>query len=97
MIKNYYIYIITNKKNGTLYTGVTSDLKKRIYGHKNKLVDGFSKKYNLDKLVYYESTNSIESAIIKEKQIKKWKRQYKLNVINHKNPEWNDLYKNLDS
>ena len=70
-MKQYYIYIITNKKNGTLYIGVTSNLRKRIYEHKNKLVDGFSKRYGLDKLVYYKTTNSIESAMQREKQIKK--------------------------
>ena len=70
-MKQYYIYIITNKKKGTLYIGVTSNLRKRIYEHKNKLVDGFSKRYGLDKLVYYKTTNSIESAMQREKQIKK--------------------------
>ena len=91
-MKTYYVYIITNKKNGTLYIGVTSNLVKRVFEHKEKLVDGFSKKYGLDKLVYYEATNSVNEAITKEKQMKKWIRQYKLNVINEMNPDWNDLY-----
>lgn len=84
-MKTYYVYIITNKKNGTLYIGVTSNLQKRIYEHKNKMAEGFSKKYSLDKLVYYIPTNSAEEAIRKEKQMKKWIRQYKLNVINEFN------------
>lgn len=91
----YYVYIITNIKNGTLYIGVTSNLIKRIYEHKNKLVDGFSKKYSLDRLVYFIGTNSVEEALKKEKQMKKWKREYKLNVINEFNPSWNDLYKEI--
>jgi putative endonuclease len=90
--KTYYVYIVTNHKNGTLYVGVTSNLVKRIFEHKNKLVEGFSSKYNLDRLVYFVTTDDIISAIEKEKQMKKWVRQYKLNVINELNPEWKDLY-----
>ena len=90
--KNYYIYIITNKKNGTLYTGVTNNLIRRIYEHKNKLVEGFSKKYLLDKLVYYEQYSTIEDAILREKQIKGGSRKKKLDLINNFNKEWNDLY-----
>ncbi len=90
--KNYYIYIITNKKNGTLYTGVTNNLIRRIYEHKNKLVEGFSKKYSLDKLVYYEQYSTIEDAILREKQIKGGSRKKKLDLINNFNKEWNDLY-----
>ena len=90
--KNYYIYIITNKKNGTLYTEVTNNLIRRIYEHKNKLVEGFSKKYSLDKLVYYEQYSTIEDAILREKQIKGGSRKKKLDLINNFNKEWNDLY-----
>ena len=91
-VKNGYIYILTNQKNGTLYIGVTSDLVKRIWQHKNKFVDSFSKKYTLDKLVYYETFNDIESAIQREKKLKNWHRQWKINLINENNPEWIDLY-----
>ena len=92
-IKNqYYIYILASKRNGTLYIGVTSDLVKRAYEHKNNIIDGFSKKYNIHKLVYYETTNDIESAIRREKQLKKWNRKWKLEIIEKNNPEWKDLY-----
>lgn len=93
--KNYFVYILTNKKNGTLYIGVTNDLKKRIYQHKRELVDGFTKKYGLKILVYYELFQDIESAIIREKRLKKWKRLWKLRIINEKNPQWKDLYEEL--
>ena len=95
MEKNFYIYIITNKMNGTLYIGVTSDLFKRIYEHKNKLVEGFSKKYDLRKLVYYEYHPTSESALRREKAMKKWNRHWKLKLINEFNPEWKDLYKDF--
>jgi len=91
-IKNYFVYILCNKRNGTLYTGVTSDLIKRIYEHKNKLVDGFTKRYNVHSLVWYEIYRSAEAAINREKQIKKWKRKWKLELIEKNNPDWNDLY-----
>ena len=81
-----YIYIVTNKKEGTLYIGVTSNLAKRVYEHKQKFVDGFSKKYNLTKLIYYEQFNSIEDAI---------KREWKINIINQFNPNWEDLYNKI--
>ncbi len=91
MEKRGYVYILTNKNNTTLYTGVTSNLPKRIYEHKNKLVDGFSKKYNLDKLVYYEIIDEITEAINREKQIKAGSRKKKIELINSQNPEWKDL------
>ncbi len=91
-IKNYFVYILCNKRNGTLYTGVTSDLIKRIYEHKNNLVDGFTKKYNVHSLVWYEIYESAEAAINREKQIKKWKRKWKLELIEKNNLAWNDLY-----
>ena len=90
MSKEYYIYIMTNKSR-TLYTGVTNDLMCRVYEHKNKLVDGFTKKYNIQHLVYYESTSSVYSAIEREKQIKGWLRSKKLALIDSNNPEWKDL------
>lgn len=89
--RQYYVYIITNKSNNVLYIGVTNDLIRRIFEHKNKLADGFTKKYNLAKLVYYEATNDIESAITREKQLKNWHRDWKMNLINQFNPEWKDL------
>ena len=95
-VKNqYYIYILANKRNGTLYIGVTSNLIKRVYEHKKNLVDDFTKKYNIHKLAYYEITNDIESAIRREKQIKKWNRKWKMNLIKKSNPEWIDLYYGL--
>ena len=88
----YYVYILASKKNGTLYIGVTNDLVKRVYEHKQNLVEGFTKKYNIHMLVYYEQTNDITSAITREKQMKAWKRQWKVELIEEKNPEWKDLY-----
>jgi len=92
MEKAGYVYMLTNKKSGTLYIGVTSDLVKRIYEHKTKPIDGFTKRYNLDKLVYYEIHNSIREAIVREKQLKNWHRQWKINLIEEHNPDWDDLY-----
>ena len=91
-MKKGYVYILFNKRNGTLYTGVTSDIVKRIYEHKNKLVDGFTKTYSVDKLGYYEISDNMESAIIKEKQIKAGNRKNKLKLIESINPNWDDLY-----
>ena len=91
----YYVYILASKRNGTLYVGVTSDLVKRVYGHKQKLVDGFTKKYNVDMLVYYESTENVDSAIQREKRIKKWNRDWKLRLLEKDNPNWEDLYLKL--
>jgi putative endonuclease len=94
-MKQFYVYILCSKRNGTLYTGVTSDLVKRVYEHKNNLVDGFTKKYNVHNLVWYEIHESAESAMTREKQIKKWKRKWKLKLIEQKNPEWIDLYETI--
>ena len=88
----YYIYILTNNSNGTLYIGVTNNLVRRIYEHKSKYVDSFSKKYSLKKLVYYEIYDDVQIAIAREKYLKKARRDYKLNLINNFNPEWSDLY-----
>ena len=90
--KKGYIYILFNKRNGTLYTGVTSDLIKRIYEHKSKVVEGFTNKYKVDKLGYYEIHDTISSAIEREKQIKGGSRKKKLELIEKMNPEWKDLY-----
>lgn len=89
------MYIITNKPNGILYTGVTSDLPKRIYEHKSKAVAGFSEKYGLNLLVYYEALDSMEAAIHREKCIKRWKREWKVRRILEQNQEWKDLYDTL--
>jgi putative endonuclease len=89
-MKNYYVYIMSNKSK-TLYIGVTNDLARRIYEHKNKTIDGFTKKYNLAMLVYFEVVNSIEEAIRREKQLKNWHRQWKINLIETVNKEWRDL------
>ena len=90
-----YVYILASKKNGTLYTGVTSDLIKRVNEHKNDARDGFTKRYQVHSLVYYESHDDINSARTREKQIKAWKRQWKINLIEKENPEWVDLYPGL--
>ena len=89
--KHYYTYIITNKMDGVLYIGMTSNLKNRMYQHKNKTLKGFSNRYNLNILVYYEKFNFPNPAIRREKQIKKWNRQWKINLINDFNPDWKDL------
>jgi len=88
-------YILTNKKNGTLYIGVTSNLIQRIWQHKAKVTQGFSSKYDLDKLVYYELHSDINDAILREKQLKKWRRQWKLNLINQQNHSWVDLWEQI--
>jgi len=94
-MSEYYVYIITNKYNTTLYIGVTNNLVRRIYEHKNKLVEGFSSKYNLEKLVYYEQTNSIESAILREKQLKNYSRAKKESLIENFNKGRVDLYSQI--
>jgi putative endonuclease len=93
--KQYYVYIITNKINTVLYTGITRDLKKRIWEHKEKTIKGFTKKYNIDKLVYWEIFNDPENAILREKQIKAGSRSKKIELIKGINPEWKDLYNKL--
>jgi putative endonuclease len=90
MSKEYYVYIMTNKSR-TLYTGVTNDLMRRVYEHKNKLVPGFTRRYNINCLVYYESTSSVYAALEREKQIKGWVRAKKITLIKSMNPEWKDL------
>jgi putative endonuclease len=88
--KQYYVYILTSN-SGTLYTGVTNDLARRVFEHKNQLVEGFTKKYNIKYLVYYEAVDDVEAAIAREKQIKGWLRAKKLQLINSLNPSWKDL------
>jgi putative endonuclease len=95
MDKKGYVYILTNIKNSVLYTGVTSNLAKRIYEHKNKITQGFTAIYNVDKLVYYEIYDGISEAICREKQIKAGSRRKKILLIISMNPEWNDLYDNI--
>jgi putative endonuclease len=94
-MKQYYVYILASKKNGTLYLGVTSDLVKRIYQHKQSIIDSFTKKYNVHYLVYYEVYQDIEEAILREKQMKKWNRIWKIRRIEEMNPEWKDLYNEI--
>jgi len=91
----FYIYILTNQINTVLYTGVTNDLKRRVYEHKEKLVPGFTQKYNVDKLVYYEFTENVEAAISREKQIKNYNRVKKLEMISGFNKKWDDLYSQI--
>ena len=89
--KTYYIYILTNIANNVLYIGVTNDLPRRIYEHKNCSVEGFSKKYKVNKLVYYETINDVNSAIAREKQLKNWRREWKMDLITAENPGFADL------
>ena len=92
-MKRYFVYILSSQRNGTLYIGVTNDLTKRVYEHKNNLVEGFTKKYEVHLLVYFEEFHNIDEAITREKQLKRWKRAWKLRLIESSNPEWNDLYR----
>jgi putative endonuclease len=89
------VYILASQRNGTLYAGVTSNLVQRIWQYKNDQVDGFTKQHQVHMLVWYEQHESIESAIMREKQIKEWKRQWKLDLIENSNPYWNDLYSTI--
>lgn len=93
--RNSYVYILANERNGTIYIGVTSNLKRRIQEHKEKIVEGFTEKYDVDKLVYYEIHGTIGSAILREKQMKQWNRAWKIKLIEKDNIKWNDLYDNL--
>jgi putative endonuclease len=95
MADQYYVYIMTNKRNTVLYIGVTNDLTRRVYEHKDKMADGFTKKYNITKLVYYEVCEEIQSAISREKQLKAGSRQRKIELISGMNKEWRDLYEEL--
>ena len=88
----YFVYILCSKRNGTLYIGVTSDLVRRIWEHRNDLVEGFTKRYGVHRLVWYELHKSMESAIQREKRLKEWRRTWKLELIERTNPDWEDLY-----
>ena len=92
MIRQPAVYILASARNGTIYIGVTSDLVKRVWEHKNNLVEGFSKRYNVHHLVWYELHEDVASAIEREKRLKEWKRAWKLNLIEKSNSKWNDLY-----
>ena len=95
MATNHYIYILSSKRNGTLYIGVTTDLKRRVYEHKSKAIEGFTKKYNVSDLVYYECYDDYWIAANRERNMKDWKRDWKIRLIEKDNPEWKDLYDNL--
>ena len=88
---NYFVYIITNKNKTVLYIGVTNNLERRLHEHKNKLINGFTKKYNCNILIYFEHTDNIESAILREKQLKRWSRNKKETLINKSNPRWEEI------
>ena len=95
MAKQFYVYILASKPNGTLYTGVTSNLIQRVWQHKHDVIQGFTRKYNVKILVYYEVHENAESALTREKKIKRWRRAWKLGLIENSNPEWRDLYGNI--
>lgn len=95
MAKQFYVYILASKRNGTLYTGVTSNLIQRVWQHKHEVIQGFTRKYNIKTLVYYEVHENAESALAREKKIKKWRRAWKLGLIEENNPEWRDLYEDI--
>ena len=90
-MKNYYVYLLTNWNNKVMYVGMTNNLERRLYEHKNKLVNGFTKKYNIIKLVYFEETSDVNTALSREKEIKKWRREKKDSLVLIANPEWKDL------
>jgi len=92
---HYYLYILASRKNGTLYIGVSNNLIKRIYEHKNNVVEGFTKKYRVHELVYFEQYDDVRDAIIREKRMKKWNRDWKIELIEKHNPNWQDLYHTL--
>jgi len=95
LTRSYYVYLLASRRKGTLYVGVTNDLSKRVWQHKQDLVEGFTKKYGVKSLVWFEQTESIESAIVREKQIKKWNRDWKVELIEKTNPQWRDLYEEI--
>ena len=95
-MKQYFVYIMASKKNGTLYIGVTNDLIKRVYQHKNNIIKGFTEKYSVHNLVYYEPYRYVKDAINREKRLKRWKRAWKIRLIEQENPNWEDLYPKLE-
>ncbi len=94
-MKKYYMYILANRRDGILYIGTTNDIIRRIYQHKNNEVSGFTKRYKIHQLVYYEECSDIREVILREKRMKKWKRQWKIELIEKSNPEWRDLYNEI--
>ena len=96
-MRDYYVYILASDRNGTLYVGVTNDLARRVYEHRNDLIEGFTKRYGVHRLVWFEVHGDINEAIIREKRIKKWNRSWKLRVIEEMNPDWIDLTEKLMS
>jgi len=94
-MKKFYVYILASKRNGTLYIGVTNDLVRRIWEHKNGVVAGLTKQHHVHSLVYFEVYDSIEAAIRREKRLKEWQRKWKLELIERENPQWKDLYEEL--
>jgi putative endonuclease len=94
-MKQPCVYILASKRNGTLYVGVTADLIKRVWQHKNDIIEGFTKRYRVHTLVWYEQCGTMETAIWREKAIKEWKRAWKIRIIQERNPEWRDLYHEL--
>jgi putative endonuclease len=95
-MQSYFVYILASKRNGTLYVGVTNNLARRVHEHGTEAADGFTRQYNIKRLVWYETHSDIEFAIAREKTIKRWPRRYKLNVIEEMNPDWDDLYEALN-
>jgi len=91
-LKTYFVYILASRRNGTLYVGVTNDLARRVYEHKNDFIKGFTERYGVHTLVHYEQCEDVESAILREKQLKSWHRKWKIRLIEETNPEWKDLY-----
>ena len=96
MAKQYYVYVLASRRNGTLYIGVTNNLVRRVWEHREGLIDGFTKQYGVTRLVYFECFEDVRQAIHREKRLKKWKREWKMNLIQETNVEWNDLYDQLD-
>ncbi len=94
--KHYYVYIMASKNNGTIYTGVTNDLIRRVNEHRSDFCDGFTKRYKVHTLVYYAGTNEVNSAIYLEKCVKKWRRNWKIRIIEEKNPDWKDLWEEIN-
>ena len=95
LTRSYFVYIMTNKKHGTLYTGVTNDLVRRVYQHREGLVEGFTRKHGLKRLAWYEPFDDIEQAILREKRIKRWRREWKIQLIEKQNFDWQDLWENI--
>lgn len=95
-MKPFYVYILASKRNGTLYTGSTDDLSRRVWEHREKIRKGFTSRYDVDRLVWFEAHETREGALTRERQVKKWNRAWKLRLIEETNPDWNDLYETLN-